>query len=101
VELYHAPNNACVLLWIAVRVARRVVSPRHPPMENIDDIAWKKQEVLSQVRYIENFIVSFGGRDISIDALRIALTAESVEPGKSSDSLTGMFCSQEKILKIW
>ncbi len=48
----------------------------------------KKQEVLSRISHIENFIISSVGGSIAIGALCRAVAAESLELTESSDSLT-------------
>ncbi len=48
----------------------------------------KKQEVLSRISEIENFIISRGDGPIAIGALCSRIAAESAELAKSSDSLT-------------
>jgi hypothetical protein len=48
----------------------------------------KKQEVLSRISEIENFIISRGDGAIAIGALCSDITAESAELANSSDSLT-------------
>lgn len=47
----------------------------------------KKEEVLSKIKIIENFIISHGDGDIAIGTMCSAITAESAELAYSDDSL--------------